>query len=55
MENSASGTAILIAVAAGLWLLYLVPMFWRGDWGNLAKALTWGLPAAYCFVKYPLG
>ncbi|MER3393455.1 MAG: hypothetical protein RIA38_00615, partial [Microcella pacifica] len=28
MENSASGTAILIAVAAGLWLLYLVPM-WR--------------------------
>jgi hypothetical protein len=28
VENSAGGTAILIAIAAGLWLLYLVPM-WR--------------------------
>ena len=28
MESTGGGTAILIAVAAGLWLLYLVPM-WR--------------------------
>jgi len=28
VENSGGGTAILIALAAGLWLLYLVPM-WR--------------------------
>ena len=28
VENSGGGTAILIAIAAGLWMLYLVPM-WR--------------------------
>lgn len=35
--------------------LYMLPMIWRRDWTNLAKALTWGLPAAYSFAKYPFG
>jgi len=36
-------------------VLYVTPMIWRRDWANIAKALTWGLPGAYCFAKYPLG